>query len=236
MVREPISRLTHPIEPVIPDNLKAPTALIFDMDGVLIDSEPLHKRAKERAFEEHGILLPESVYDSYKGRPDATMLPEILGARGWSAERIQEFSRRKRQFYEEIEHELRAVAGAVDFVVWAAARYKLALATSSTKRNRETTFKVLGIGEQFAAIVDASGHTRPKPEPEVFLVAMRKLGVSPEDCWIIEDSVNGVKAAKAAGALAVGITTTFARETLLAVGANMIVDSFAELRMILAKL
>jgi beta-phosphoglucomutase len=52
---------------------KSPTALIFDMDGVLVDSEPLHKRAKERAFGEFGIVLPESVYDSYKGRPDATL-------------------------------------------------------------------------------------------------------------------------------------------------------------------
>jgi len=213
--------------------LKAPTALIFDMDGVLIDSEPLHKRAKERAFEEHGIFLEESVYDSYKGRPDATMLPEILGARGWSVEMIEAFSRRKRQLYEEIEHELRAVAGAVDFVAWSAPRYKLALATSSTKRNREATFKLLGIGEHFEAIVDASGHTRPKPEPEVFLVAMQKLGVRAEDCWIIEDSVNGVKAAKAAGAIAVGITTTFRRDVLSGAGADMVVDTFAELKALL---
>lgn len=205
------------------------------MDGVLIDSEPLHKRAKERAFEEHGIFLEESVYDSYKGRPDATMLPEILGARGWSVERIEEFSRLKRRFYEEIEHELRPVPGAIDFVVWAATRYKLALATSSTKRNREATFKVLGIGEQFAAIVDASGHTRPKPEPEVFLVAMQKLGVRAGDCWVIEDSVNGVKAAKAAGAVAVGITTTFHREILHRAGADIVVDSFAELKELLVR-
>src|SRR5580765_950539 len=72
----------------------SPAGLIFDMDGVLIDSEPLHKRAKELAFAEFGIVLPESVYDSYKGRPDATMLPEILHAKGWSADKIQELSRR----------------------------------------------------------------------------------------------------------------------------------------------
>jgi len=203
------------------------------MDGVLIDSEPLHKRAKQRAFEEHGIILPEEVYDSYKGRPDATMLPEILGPRGWSAETIDDFSRRKRQFYEEIEHELRAVPGAVDFVRWAASRYKLALATSSTQRNREATMRLLGIGDQFHAAVDASGHTRPKPEPEVFLIAMQMLEDGPADCWIIEDSVNGIKAAKAAGAVAVGITTTFGRDVLSMAGADMVVDSFNELKLLL---
>ena len=58
-------------------NHPAPAALIFDMDGVLVDSEPLHKRAKELAFGEIGVVLPESVYDSYKGRPDATMIPDF---------------------------------------------------------------------------------------------------------------------------------------------------------------
>ena len=184
------------------------------MDGVLIDSEPLHKRAKERAFGEFGIVLPEAVYDSYKGRPDATMLPEILGARGWSAEKIAELSLHKRSIYEEIGHELQAVPGAVEFVEWAATRYRIALATSATTRNREATFRILGIGNHFEAVVDASGYQRPKPDPEVFLVATRELGVSAGDCWIIEDSVNGLRAAKAAGCYAVAITTTFDRRTL----------------------
>jgi beta-phosphoglucomutase len=212
---------------------RSPAGLIFDMDGVLIDSEPLHKRAKELAFAEFGIVLPEAVYDSYKGRPDATMLPEILHARGWSAERIQELSRRKRQIYEEIEHELRAVDGAVDFVRWASTRYKIAVATSATARNREATFQLLGIGNLFHAVVDASGHQRPKPHPEVFLITIEKLGLNASDCWIIEDSVNGLKAAQAAGCFAVAITTTFDRQKLSEVGADIVVESFTELRAVL---
>jgi len=217
--------VTLPIQP--------PKALIFDMDGVLIDSEPLHKRAKERAFGEAGIVLSDAVYDSYKGRPDATMLPEILRPRGWSEEKIEQFSQRKRQFYEEIKHELRPIPGSVDFVTWAANRYKLALATSSTRRNREATFKILEIGDHFGVVVDASGHTRPKPDPEVFLVAMQLLGVEAGDCWIIEDSVNGVQAAKAAGPVTAGITTTFDRKTLRAAGADLVFDSFDELKSLL---
>ena len=214
----------------------SPAGLIFDMDGVLIDSEPLHKRAKELAFGEFGIVLPESVYDSYKGRPDATMLPEILNARGWSAEKIQELSRRKRQIYEEVEHELQAVEGSVEFVRWAATRYRIALATSATARNREQTFRLLGIGDAFHAVVDASGHQRPKPDPEVFLIALEKLHLRADECWIIEDSVNGVRAAKAAGCFAVAITTTFDRETLSQAGTERVVESFAELRALLEEL
>lgn len=210
--------------------MRAPKALIFDMDGVLVDSEPLHMRAKEMAFQEHGIVLPEAVYDSFKGRPDRTMFPEILTPRGWTEEKIEEFSRRKKKFYEEIEHELQAVPGAAGFVRWAAGQYKLALATSATARNRQATMKVMGIGNCFQAIVDASGHRRPKPDPEVFLIAMEKLGVDAADSWIIEDSINGLRAAKAAGALAVAITTTFDRRTLLNAGADFVVDAFEELQ------
>ena len=200
------------------------------MDGVLVDSEPLHKRAKEIAFAEIGIVLPNSVYDSYKGRPDATMLPEILTARGFPTERIDELLRRKKQIYEGIEHDLQAVDGAAEFVRWAASRYKIALATSATARNREATLGLLGIGHLFHAVVDASGHQRPKPDPEVFLIALERLHLQAAECWIVEDSVNGLRAAKAAGCYAVAITTTFDRGILVLAGADVVIDSFAELQ------
>lgn len=204
------------------------------MDGVLVDSEPLHKRAKELAFAEVGIFLPESVYDSYKGRPDATMLPEILHARGCPTEKVQEVFRRKRELYEASEHELQAVEGATEFVRWAAPRYRVGLATSATARNREATLRLLGLGDLFHAVVDASGHERAKPDPEAFLIALQKLHLSASECWIIEDSVNGLRAAKRAGCFAVGITTTFDAETLRAAAADVTVSSFHQLREILA--
>lgn len=203
------------------------------MDGVLVDSEPLHKRAKELAFAEAGIVLPDSVYDSYKGRPDRTMLPEILSARGLSSDKIQEVSQRKKQIYEEIEHELRAIEGAAEFVKWAASRYRIALATSATSRNRKATLQLLGIGDLFHAVVDADGHTRPKPDPEVFLAALERLRLRPDECWIIEDSVNGLEAAKAAGCFTVAITTTFDKRTLSIGGADVVADSFREIQTLL---
>lgn len=210
----------------------APSVLIFDMDGVLVDSEPLHKRAKEEAFRQFGIVLPESVYDSYKGRPDETMLPAILGEHGGS-ERLTELSKLKRKFYESIEHELQAVPGALDFVVWAKSCYRVALATSATPRNRDVALKMLGLGDCFEVIVDHGRHPRPKPDPDVFLMAMRDLGVQVGECWIIEDSLNGIVAAKAAGCVTVGITTTFDAGKLSEAGADVIVESFVELRQVL---
>ncbi len=212
--------------------LSRPKALIFDMDGVLVDSEPLHKRAKEMAFGEVGIVLPESVYDSYKGRPDRTMIPEVLATLGRSAD-VELVIRRKKVFYEQIEHELQPVAGASDFIRWAAGRYSLALATSATPRNRAAALKMLGIEDSFHAIVDTDRFERAKPDPEIFQVAMRDLGLGPADCWIVEDSIAGVEAGKAARSFTVGITTTFSQEALIVAGADLIVSSFAELKALL---
>ena len=203
------------------------------MDGVLVDSEPLHKRAKELAFGEAGIVLPESVYDRHKGRPDATVIPEMLGGRGLSPDQIAELLHRKHQIFEKIEHEMKAVSGAAEFVLWAKSRYRIALASSATARNRQAGLKLLGIGNPFEVAVDGGRLHRPKPDPEIFEIASGELQLRPSDCWVIEDSTNGVQAAKAAGCFAIGITTTFDSETLRAAGTDLVVASFAELRMFL---
>ena len=203
------------------------------MDGVLVDSEPLHKRAKEVMFGEVGFVLPESVYDSYKGRPDATMIPEVLSERGLSADAIAEWLHRKHQIFEKIEHEMKPVPGAAEFVLWAKSRYRIALATSATARNREAALRLLGIGNPFETVVDAGRRHRPKPDPEVFQIAMSDLRLTPDDCWIIEDSMNGLRAAKSAGCFAVAITTTFDRESLRLAGADEVVDSFDSLKQFL---
>lgn len=208
--------------------LKNPKALIFDMDGVLVDSEPLHKRAKQMAFQEAGIHFPEDIYDSYKGRPDTTMFHEVLADR--SVDEIAELLHRKHQFFEKIEHGLQPITGAVDFVRWAAGRYRLGLATSATPRNRAAALQSLGIAHFFESLVDTGRFQRPKPDPDIFQVAMRDLNLGPSDCWIIEDSLPGVRAGKAGGCVTVGITTTFDAASLSAAGADIIVNSFKELR------
>lgn len=213
-------------------NLRLPVALIFDLDGVLVDSEPLHRRAKEQALAEIGIAVPESVYDELKGRPDEIGLREIVEKKG-VPEKFPQLIERKSQLYRAIHHELQEVAGAAAFIRWARTHFRIALATSSTPYNRGVAFGVLGVGNLFESVVDSGRHQRPKPDPEVFQVAMRDLRLVPADCWIIEDSVNGLRAAKSAGCLAVGITTTFSAEILKSAGADIVVESFAKLRRLL---
>jgi len=92
---------------------------------------------------------------------------------------------------------------------------------------------MLGIDGCFQSIVDTDRFQRAKPDPEVFQVALRDLALQPENCWVMEDSIAGVAAGKAAGTFTVGITTTFDRGSLIDSGADLVVDSFAEMRKVL---
>ena len=208
-------------------------ALIFDMDGVLIDSEPLHERAKREALLEAGITVPESLFARYTGSSDKAMIYGVAAAHGLSEERSAEILERKYRIYESLECTLRPVPGAIDFVHWAKSRYRLALATSATSRNREATLKALQIESMFEVVVDSTSFSQPKPSPEVFQIALQRLDLAPAVCLVIEDAVNGIVAARAAGCFAAGLTTSFSEAHLREAGADIVVSSYSELKTLL---
>ena len=119
---------------------------------------------------------------------------------------------------------------------WAAARFRLALATSATPRNRAAALPRLGIDSCFQSVVDTDRFQQPEPNPEIFQVAIDDLALPIEQCWVMEDSLAGIAAGKAAGIFTVGITTTFDRGALCASGADLVVDSFAGLRNVLKEI
>jgi HAD superfamily hydrolase (TIGR01509 family) len=206
------------------------SSIIFDMDGVLIDSEPVHKLAKKRAFERFGMSLPEDVYEKYRGRPDDTMMIEVVRSIGDKNLEPEELIHIKHEEFEAIEHMVVPVRGAKEFVLWARTRYRIALATSATPRNRRAALSLLGLENSFDVIVDSSGFSKPKPDPEVFERAILGLGTSAEECLVIEDSLNGILAAKAAGCIAAAIPTSFTKQELARSGADFVVDNFEQLR------
>jgi HAD superfamily hydrolase (TIGR01509 family) len=208
-------------------------ALIFDMDGVLIDSEPLHERAKREALSEAGIMVPESLYANYTGRSDKAMIYEVAAGHGLNEQHSAEILDRKHRIYESLEHMLCPVPGAIEFVCWAKSRYRLALATSATSRNRKATLESLQIESLFEVTVDSASFSQPKPSPEVFQIALERLGLAPTACVVIEDAVNGIVAARAAGCFAAGLTTSFSEATLRAAGADIVVGTYSELKTLL---
>jgi beta-phosphoglucomutase len=206
-------------------------ALIFDLDGVLIDTEPLHKKAKHMAFAEFGLAVPEPLYDAFRGRSDQDMAEAMARTYGAAGLAWQSVVARKHAIFEVLEHEIEAVPGAIDFVRAARTRFgNLALCTSATEWNQRYAFDRFDLAPCFDVVVHAGMLTRTKPDPEPYRVTVEKLGLPAEACLVIEDSRNGILSAKGAGCRVAGITTSFTQTELE--GADLVVDSFAELAQI----
>jgi HAD superfamily hydrolase (TIGR01509 family) len=161
------------------------------------------------------------------------MIYEVAAGHGLNEQRSAEILDRKHRIYESLEHTLCPVSGAIEFVHWAKSRYRLALATSATSRNRETTLKSLQIESMFEVAVDSASFSQPKPSPEVFQIALERLNLPPTACLVIEDAVNGIVAARAAGCFSAGLTTSFAEASLREAGADIVVGSYSELKTLL---
>ena len=210
-----------------------PRALIFDMDGVIVDSEALHESAKQQALRSAGIEVDKSVFAQYTGRTDRAMITDLAKVHGRADSEVEAILLETQRLYTLGEPQLRPISGAIEFLCWARKHYRLAIATSATPRNRTSTLANLRLAQVFDVAVDSASVIQAKPSPDIFLRAIADLELPAEDCWVIEDSVNGIVAARRAQCVAVGLTTSFHQSQLLGKGANLVVDRFSELRELL---
>jgi HAD superfamily hydrolase (TIGR01509 family) len=205
-------------------------AVIFDMDGVLIDSEELHAHAKRIAFAHTGIALTHADLRSYVGRSDAIMIDEIGARYELTNHQKSMVLNEKTRIYEQEEKEIKIVPGAIEFVRWAAQHYRLALATSATPRNRAATLDRLGIANLFEVVADLGDVSEPKPSPEIYLLTAAHLALPPSECMVVEDALTGVLSAKRAGCPVSALTRTFPAHELSEVGANFTFEDFISLK------
>ena len=206
----------------------APTsATIFDMDGVLVDSGAPHREAWTRTLGELGVPVPPEFWKRTIGRPSAEAVPLLLGAPVPHAE-ARRLARRKHEHYLTLAARgLPAVRGVCEFVELLRLRHvPLAVATSARRSDVDELLGRLGLTERFAAIVTAEDVARGKPDPEVYLLAARRLGAPAHACLVIEDAVVGVQAARRAGMRVFGVATTYDPAELLAAGAERVIATF----------
>ena len=186
-------------------------ALIFDLDGVVIDSMPTHTLAWERYLELNGID-PANIEARMHGKRNDELVRDLFGELDDAA--IFEHGAAKERLFREmigatIEEKL--VPGIRSFVAAASEQVPLAIGTNAEPANVEFTLNGAGILKYFRAIVDGSQVKRAKPAPEVYLRCAELLGVEPANCIVFEDSPVGIKAARAAGMRAVGLLTHAAK-------------------------
>ncbi len=199
------------------------SALIFDMDGVLCDSEPLIAEAAIRMFaERHGIRVRAEDFLPFVGAGEDRYLGGVAEKYGVRLQPGADKARVYEIYLELIPGRLKPIPGAAEFVRMArTAGFRLAVATSADRVKMEGNLREIRLPpETFDAIVTGEDIEHKKPAPDIFLLAARRLGVSPESCVVVEDALNGVRAAKTAGARCLALATGFSVDDLRAAGAD----------------
>ncbi|MEI6084516.1 MAG: HAD family phosphatase [Verrucomicrobiota bacterium] len=200
-------------------------AVIFDLDGVLIDSEPLHAQAWEKLFTELGLVDAHGMdFRSYIGVSDQVFLRDFLDKHPQPATPTA-LNARKRHHLLNLVREKRPIFPELHELIPALAqRYRLAVASSSNQSVIDVVLTVAGFRQHFSVTVGGDAVHDHKPDPAVYNLAVQKLGVSAAQCCAIEDSTAGITAAQAAGITVIGYQQT---------GADHFVHNFTEVRQLL---
>jgi beta-phosphoglucomutase len=183
--------------------------VIFDMDGVLVDSNPAHKEVIKQFCKKYQKDVTEDfLRQRVYGRTNKEWIPEVFGdlPEKYSEKLADEKEKMFRDMFEPDKH---IIPGLIGFLgKLRQSGIKCVLATSAPKENAVFILSELGIEKYFIAVLDSSDVNKGKPEPDVYLKAAKKAGYPPEKCIIFEDSIAGVEAGLRAGAKVIGITTT----------------------------
>jgi HAD superfamily hydrolase (TIGR01509 family) len=214
-------------------------AVIFDFDGVIVDSEPLHFRLFQRLLGDEGVPLTREDYDAiYLGMDDRECFTEALARHGKTAAlpKVPEMIERKsRMLMAEIAEKPPVLPGAVDLVRALANRVPLAICSGALRREIEAMLGHAGILPCFAGIVSAEDVSRGKPDPEGFTSALALLNrvrnpappIAPGACLVIEDSLAGIEGAKAAGMRCLAVGNSYPTASLKQAGADRVVATLA---------
>lgn len=208
------------------------TAYIFDMDGVLCDSEPYIAEAAICMFKQtYGVEVAKEDFLPFVGAGENRYIGGVAQKYGIKIDLERDKAETYRLYGECVKGRLQALPGVQVFIERAkAAGILLAVATSADEVKLKTNLQEMGFAPTlFDALVNGLEIEHKKPAPDIFLEAARRLGVNSSEATVFEDAVNGVQAAKSAGAHCIGLTTSFSAEQLLAAGADAVAPGFEEI-------
>jgi beta-phosphoglucomutase family hydrolase len=183
---------------------------IFDCDGTLADTMPLHFRAWTRIIGELGGSFAEEAFYQTGGKPTEGILESLRDEHGLRVDDVQKAAQRKEEYFLEMIHEVKPIEAVVRIARRLSGVKPLAVASGGFHRQIDLTLDALGIRSLFNAVVCVEDYARGKPFPDPFLVAARRLNVPPAKCVVFEDSMLGVQAAAAAGMECVFVPRTSA--------------------------
>ncbi len=201
-------------------------AAIFDMDGVIVDSNPTHTIALRRFCQQHGhFLTDEELKAKVYGRANKNWLPEIFGDR-LTPEQYKKLADEKEALFRELFAPIiQPLPGLIQFLERLQQhQIPMALASSAPPQNVQFTLEKTGTSKYFRIVFDETSIQHGKPHPEIYLKAAAQLGMRTDRCVVFEDSLAGITAAIRAGCRVIGVTTTHPRTELT--GTDWVIDNF----------
>jgi beta-phosphoglucomutase len=203
--------------------------IVFDMDGVVIDSHPIHRRAWKTFLQTVGRNVTDAELDFIlDGRKREEILCYFLG--DLTPSQIADHAAHKDEMLRQLAENMQPVPGVVEFLdALAQGGMRIGLATSAGSRRAHGTLRELGLARYFETIVTGDEVTTGKPDPAIYRLAAERLHEIPENLLAIEDAVSGVKSAKAAGMRCLGIACAERAEALRAAGADPVIPDFQSL-------
>jgi beta-phosphoglucomutase len=201
-------------------------ALIFDMDGTLVHSDPTHLQAFAEILGPEGLVIDDELYrSSIIGHTNEAIFASLLPHR--TVEEHENFAERKEAAFRRLAQDLKPLEGLVDLLDWAEQRgIRIALVTNAPILNATHMLDVLGVTERFAVKVTIEQVERGKPDPLPYLTALERLGLGPDEAIAFEDSPSGMKAAKGAGLFTFGVLTGLAADEMESLGADRTIQTF----------
>jgi HAD superfamily hydrolase (TIGR01509 family) len=203
-------------------------AFLFDMDGVIADSNPFHKISLKQFCKKYGHdLTEEQLREKIYGRTNRDWITNVFGS--LDSHQLHAYADEKEALFRELyKNDIKAVDGLHAFLKKMDEQIiARAIATSAPRENVDFTLAGTGTTKYFKTILDESFVSRGKPDPEIYLKTAAAIGFKPENCIVVEDSLSGVQAGKAAGCKVIGITTTHSKEELSET--DLVIENFTGL-------
>jgi HAD superfamily hydrolase (TIGR01509 family) len=185
-------------------------AYLFDCDGTIADSMPLHYIAWNKALSEWNCKFSEDLFYAWGGMPVTEIIAGLNKMYGLKMP-VQDVSKRKEEFYFEILPQLKAVPEVLEHIEASYGHIPFAVVSGSTRDSVTASLQALKLSDRFETLVCAGDYQKSKPDPEAFLLAASRLGVAPETCLVFEDTDMGIQAATAAGMASIKVPPPWQR-------------------------
>ncbi|MBU0757795.1 MAG: HAD family phosphatase [Nanoarchaeota archaeon] len=201
--------------------------IIFDLDGVIADTEELHSRATIEALMNHGIMVDENFYYDYWTK-QGKGIADIIKEKKSDAYEEKIRQEKRREYHALLKKELKIYPGAKDKIAQLSEKYIISLCTSSRKKDAELILTLSNLKKYFSCVISKDDVKKAKPDPEGFILACKKMEITPAEAVVIEDAEKGLFAAKKAGIKCIIIPNKYTKDNDFS-KADVILDNINEL-------